>query len=125
MVRSRGGEFDFAVVALDGNDAPQQFERENRCVILAKAIAACNQARFRGSAFNDGRLAIHNPMDNESSFPQKHHDLSRRNFPQAGALDGNQITWKDGRNHAGAGDAQADFAEFADDFLCQSTRRLD
>jgi len=92
---------------------------------MTQAIAARNQARFHGTAHNGRRFAIHNPMDNESSFPQKHHDFSRRNFPQAGALDGNQITWKDGRNHAGPGNAQADFAECADYFLCQSTRRLD
>jgi hypothetical protein len=64
-------------------------------------------------------------MHHETSFPQVHHDLSRRNIRQAGFLDQDQIAWKDRWHHAGAADAQANFSECADYFLCQSARQLD
>jgi hypothetical protein len=62
-------------------------------------------------------------MDEQSPLLREKHDFSGRNFAQASALDGNQITWKDGRGHAGAEDTQTHFTECADNFARQTTRQ--
>ena len=43
-------EFDFPIVALDGNHAPEQLGRRNGRIIVTQTVAAGNQARIRGKA---------------------------------------------------------------------------
>jgi hypothetical protein len=64
-------------------------------------------------------------MDKQSPLLQEQHDISIRNFMQAGPLDQNQIAWKDRRHHARAKDAKTNLAKCADNFLCQSAGQFD
>jgi hypothetical protein len=66
--------------------------------------------------------AAHHAVREQTPLPRVKDDLPARNSGEAGALDGNQITWKDGGYHAGAEDAEANFPERADNFTCQATR---
>lgn len=91
---------------------------------MTQTVSAGNQARSLGTLRAGCDFSVYNPMHNESSLLQEHHDLSRRNFMQAGLLNRNEITWKDGRHHAGACDTQANAAERADYLSRQSTRQL-
>ena len=92
---------------------------------MAQAVSSSNQAHSLGTVCAGRHLSIHNPMHDESPTPQKHHDLSRRNFMQAGLVNRYEIAWKDRGHHAGARDSQANAAERADNFFSQSTRQLD
>src|SRR5579864_8910310 len=123
--RLMGQECDFLIVALDGNQAPQQLGRGNGRIFVTQTVSASDQARILGTVGRGSIFSGHNPMDKQSPLLQEKHDLSRRNFLKAGPLDQNQIAWKDGRHHACAKDAKTNLAKCADNFLCQSARQLD
>ena len=48
-VRARRGKFDFLLVALDRNHAPQQFARGNGRIVVTQTVAARDQERFCGA----------------------------------------------------------------------------
>src|SRR5579872_3189581 len=87
--RLMGLEFDFLIVTLDGNQSPQQLGLSNGRIHVTQTVASGDQARFLGLARGGENFSIHNPMDKQSSLLQEQHDLSRRNFMQAGPLDQN------------------------------------
>ena len=82
--RRLGGRFDLPLAALDGNHSSEELGGRNRGVVVAKPVAACDQARRVETV-----RAAHHPVDEQSTLLREKHDFSRRNFVQAGALDGN------------------------------------
>jgi hypothetical protein len=110
------------VVALNQNDAPQQLVRGHGRIVIEQAIAASNQAGRRRAVPPAERYALDHSMHKEARFAEKKHDVSGGNILNAGAADRNEITRKDGGDHAGAVDTQANLAKRADDLFRESTR---
>jgi hypothetical protein len=61
-------------------------------------------------------------MDEEACVAKKKYDLSGGNILDAGAADRNEITRKNGGDHARAEDTQANLTERTDDLFRESTR---
>ena len=105
--------------------APAIPEEETGGSSCAQAIAAGNQAGFSGRRAaaqtfrSTTRWTNNRPFrENSTTSPGKSRRSPARRI-------GNQIARKYGRHHARAKHAEANFAEGADNFLCQSARQLD
>jgi hypothetical protein len=106
-----------SVSGLDGRHSAEQLGGRNRGIVVGKPIAARDELRIIL-----GARAGHHPVRKQTPLARVQYDLPLRNFRQAGALDRNQITWKDGRHHARAEYAEANFSEGADYVARQTTR---
>jgi hypothetical protein len=92
---------------------------------VSKPVAARDNARFGLSREGLAGIApvANHPMNEQPAPLRENHDFSRKYFAEAGLLDGNQITWKEGRGHAGTGYSEANATERADNFARQTARQ--
>ena len=91
---------------------------------MAEPVAARYQERFTLSCegLPGTARAGHHAVSEHSPLARVQHDFPAGNFGYTGALDGNQITGKDGRHHAGAEDTETYFSECADNISRQTAR---
>ena len=83
---------------------------------MGKAVAPRNKSRIIVAACTG-----HHTVREQTPVAGVKNDVPRRNFGEIGALDGNQITRKDGRYHACAEHTKTDSAKPTDNFTCQAT----
>ena len=95
---------------------------------MTEPVAARYQERFTlscegllGAARAGHHASINNPMHEHPPLARVQHDFPAGNFGYTGSLDGNQVTGKDGRHHAGAEDTETYFSECADNISRQAT----
>lgn len=87
---------------------------------MAQAIAARDQdGLFGGSARRRRHFPAHNAMNKQSPTLLENHHIAKENLARTGFANRQQIARKDRGNHARAHNAQAHFAECADDFFCK------
>lgn len=107
-----------SITALDGSHSTEQLEGRKWRIGVGKPVAARNEPRIVVAA-----RAGHHTVREQTAVTRVKHDFPWQNFGKIGALDRNQITWKDGRYHARAEDTKTNSPEPTDNITCQATRQ--
>jgi hypothetical protein len=107
-----------SITALDGSHSSEQLEGRNHGIVVGKPVATRNESRIVVAA-----RAGHHTVREQTVVTRVKHDLAYGNFADIGALDRNQITWKNGGHHARAEDAKTNSPEPTDNITCQATRQ--